>query len=433
MRPQTPNLLLAISFALATATACTSSPQETQPRSSFATACDDETSGLSAEKIYYVAPDGSEFAKGDKFTDALSFNAALNRVKAGEMILLEPGNYPIAFNGQKNTIKFSKSGSSNAPITVVTANCGRAVFDFSFPEKEWLQSSYGFYVTGNYWYFKGIDITRAGYQGAYVTGDHNTFENTSFHHNRNTGLEINKGGSNTTVINSDAYFNYDPKKSGSMADGFGPKQKQGPGNKFYGCRAWNNSDDGFDMYDSAEEVIIENSWAFNNGVDTWHYGGFRGNGNGFKLGGKFATANNSISNSVAFNNPLKGFDQNNNTGGISVINNISYKNGINYGFANDLKPGEQHYFSNNISLESGVEVSNSKSMNNSWDEGLAATKSDFISLDLNYATIAREPDGTLPETPLFRLSPSSKLIDAGKINHLPYNGKAPDLGAFESK
>jgi len=143
----------------------------------------------------------------------------------------------------KNTITFSKSGSSGKPIYVVAANCGRAVFDFSFPTGSWVQDSYGFYVTGNYWYFKGIDITRSGYQGAYVTGQYNTFDNCTFHDNRNTGLEINEGGAYTTVKNCDSYRNYDPKKNGSMADGFGPKQTQGPGNKFIGCRSWENSDD----------------------------------------------------------------------------------------------------------------------------------------------------------------------------------------------
>jgi len=47
---------------------------------------------------------------------------------------------------------------------------GTPTIDFSFPTESWVQDSYGFYVTGNYWYFKGIDITRSGYQGAYVTG-----------------------------------------------------------------------------------------------------------------------------------------------------------------------------------------------------------------------------------------------------------------------
>ena len=72
----------------------------------------------------------------------------------------------------------------------------------------------------------------------------------------------------------------------------------------------------------------------------WGYGNFAGNGNGFKLGGNGAVANNKISNSVAFGNPSKGFDQNNNAGGITVLNCTAYNNGAdNFGFGgsvNDL-------------------------------------------------------------------------------------------------
>ena len=424
---------LTISGGKTKAASCQSVAPHPSYISNLVTGCDGQASGLTAkDEVFYVAPNGSSSGSGKSFSSAMDFTTAMKKVGAGDMILLKPGKYSIDYkSNSKNTINFSKSGKKKSPIYVVAANCGKAVFDFSFPEKKWVQNSYGFYVTGDYWYFKGIEITRAGYQGAYVTGEHNTFENCAFHNNRNTGLEINKGGSYTTVINSDAYMNYDPKKDGSMADGFGPKQKQGPGNAFYGCRAWLNSDDGFDTFDSPQSVIIDQSWAFRNGVDVWHYGNFSGNGNGFKLGGNRAVQNNVITRSVAFENVVKGFDQNNNAGGIRVINNISYKNGINYGFGNSLASGQEHYFRNNVSLSGSNSVKNADASKNSWDTGPSASSSDFISLDLSYATIERNKDGTLPFFPLFHLAPGSDLIDAGVNKGLDYNGSAPDLGAFE--
>ena len=225
------------------------------------TGCGTETSNLKASKVLYVTPSAAASGSGTSFSSPMSFTAALNAVAAGQMILLQPGKYAVPYKaGAKNTITLSKSGTASAPIYMVAANCGKAVIDFSFPEKTYVQDSFGFALKGSHWYFKGIDVTRAGYQGVYVTGKYNTFENCAFYENRNTGLEINKGGAYTTVLNSDAYRNYDPKKSGSMADGFGPKQTQGPGNRFIGCRAWENSDDGFDLFDSPEVVTIESSW-----------------------------------------------------------------------------------------------------------------------------------------------------------------------------
>jgi hypothetical protein len=288
-------------------------------------------------------------------------------------------------------------------------------------------------VTGSYWYFKGIAITRAGYQGAYVTGSYNTFENVAFYNNRNSGLEINKGGAYTTVINADSYQNYDPKKLGGMADGFASKQTQGAGNYFYGCRAWNNSDDGFDTYDSTQKVVIEKSWAFKNGIDIWGYGGFVGNGNGFKLGGNNVAQNNVITQSVAFGNRVKGFDQNSNTGSVTLYNNVSYKNGINYGFGQTVASGSKHIFKNNISLSgsSADSIANATSSNNSWNTGFSVSSADFQSVELTLATAARNADGSLPDNKLFRLASGSKLINAGTNVGLSYLGTAPDLGAFE--
>jgi hypothetical protein len=391
--------------------------------------------GATASKTYYVSPKGKSSNDGTSFASALDFATALASVKASELILLEAGTYTIAASsGAKNTITFSKSGSDGKTIRVESYDNGRAVFDFSFGDQDWVQDSYGFLVSGSYWSFKGIDITRAGYQGAYVTGQHNTFENCTFHHNRNSGLEINEGGGYTTVINCDAYRNYDIKKNGSMSDGFAPKQTQGPGNKLIGCRSWENGDDGYDCYDSPETVTFENCWAFRNGVDVWNYGSFAGNGNGFKVGGNSKLANHKLTNCVAWGQPGKGFDQNNNTGGITIYNSTGYKNGINFGLGGTLASGQKHDFKNNISLagSSSDSIGTATSTTNSWNTGLAAAASDFVSVDTNLSTVARNPDGSLPATDLFRLVKGSKLIDAGTKVGLPYAGSAPDLGAFET-
>ncbi|NSL53928.1 right-handed parallel beta-helix repeat-containing protein [Uliginosibacterium sp. IMCC34675] len=420
----------AASSAALSSSAAVSSSASSHP---YVTGCGTETSNLVASRVYYVTPTAASTGAGTSFSAPMSFTAALSAVSAGQMILLQPGTYSVPYTaGAKNTLTLAKSGSASARIYMVAANCGKAVIDFSFPENTYVQDSYGFYLTGSYWYFKGIEITRAGYQGVYVTGGYNTFENVAFHNNRNSGLEINKGGHHTTVINSDAYRNYDPKKNGSMADGFASKQTQGAGNFFYGCRAWENSDDGWDTFDSAETVIIENSWTFRNGVDVWGYGNFAGNGNGFKLGGNYKLQRNRIINSVSFGHPNKGFDQNNNVGGITVINNTSFQNGINYGFGGALTAGEQNVFTNNVSLsgKAADSIANATSKTNTWN-GIAVSSADFLSVDTNLASRSRNPDGSLVYTTLFRLVAGSKLINAGSNAGLPYLGGAPDLGAFE--
>lgn len=381
--------------------------------------------------VYHVAPNGLPTNSGESFDSPLDFATALARVMAGQAILMQGGSYPIAYTeGAKNTIVLSKSGTEAQPIGLFAADGARAVIDFSFPPQAWVQDSYGFELTGSHWYVYGIDVTRAGYQGVYVKGAHNTFRNVRFYDNRNTGLEINKGGSYTTVVDCDSYRNYDPKKLGSMADGFGPKETQGPGNRFIGCRAWENSDDGYDTFESPEVVTFERCWAFRNGVDVWNYGDFSGNGNGFKVGGNAVVARNVVTHSIAFDNPGKGFDQNNNAGGVTLFNNTGYSNGTNFGFGNPVSSGETHVLRNNISLDGAVSVSNATQSHNSWSSGFSVSANDFVSLEVSTATAPRNPDGSLPASTLFRLEPESALNHAGVDVGLPFEGNAPNLGAF---
>ncbi|MEN8905594.1 MAG: right-handed parallel beta-helix repeat-containing protein [Clostridiales bacterium] len=390
--------------------------------------------GRHDKPTYFVTPNGSSENSGKSFDEALDLRTAITSAVPGDLILLEGGTYSINYvEGEKNTINLTQSGEEGNEIKIQTVGNSRALIDFSFPELAWVQNSYGFFITGNYWNIKGIDITHAGYQGAYVTGSHNTFENCRFFDNRNTGLEINKGGSYTTVINCDAFLNYDPKKFGSMADGFGPKQTMGPGNKFYDCRAWENSDDGFDCYDSPEAVTFDGCLAFRNGVNVWEYEDFVTNANGFKIGGKYQQANHVLRNCLVFDQPKKGFDQNNNTGGLTIYNCLAYNNGINFGLGNDVNEGQIHDLKNNISLNGPDTISNSKESNNSWNDGFSASENDFISLDTSLATLNRKANGSLKSTQLFKLKKSSILIDAGIDVGLPFNGLAPDLGAYEAK
>ena len=45
---------------------------------------------------------------------------------------------------------------------------------------------------------------------------------------------------------------------------------------------------------------------------------------------------------------------------------------------------------------------------------------------------ARQADGSLPVLPFLRLAAGSDLIDKGTDLGFAFNGRAPDLGAFES-
>jgi hypothetical protein len=380
-------------------------------------------------RTLFVAPSGS--GTGASTSSPLDFPTAAKGAKAGDTLSLVSGTYAIPYAaGAKNTITLSAKGTEASPI-VVRCPSGRAVIDFGFPEGAWVQDSYGFLLSGSWWFFQGIEVTRAGYQGVYVTGAHNTFDNCSFHDNRNSGIEINKGGSYTLLRNCDSYRNYDPKKTGTMSDGFAVKQQMGPGNRLVGCRAWDNSDDGYDTFASPMAVIFDSCWAFRNG---WYKGKAVGNGQGFKVGGDDSLQNNILRNCASFHNLARGFDQNNNVGGVTVLNCVSWKNGgQNFIFNGALKSGQKNVFRNNVSFDGGAAdaIANATQATNSWSGGFSVSAADFQSLDTTLATVARNADGSLPATKLLRLVAGSDLVDAGSDAGLRFLGSKPDLGAFE--
>ena len=69
--------------------------------------------------------------------------------------------------------------------------------------------------------------------------------------------------------------------------------------------------------------------------------------------------------------------------------------------------------------------------NNSWQNGIVITADDFVSLDMDLLSSARNTDGSLPNIDFMNLVLGSDLIDSGIDVGLQFNGGAPDLGAFE--
>ena len=68
---------------------------------------------------------------------------------------------------------------------------------------------------------------------------------------------------------------------------------------------------------------------------------------------------------------------------------------------------------------------------NSWDLGITPSESDFASVSDRDFMGPRNPDGSLPALDFMKLSPNSRMIDAGTDVGTPFNGSAPDLGAYE--
>lgn len=422
---------------------------------------------------YYAAPDAT--GNGSAYETPGSFTTLVGKLTAGDVLYVRGGVYYYS-----STINISKAGTESDPITIVACNGEKPVFDF----RKIAYGSRGFVFknTSKYIHLKGVTIRYTGKNGILNEGSYNTFELLDVYGNGDTGIQMKGAGGHNTIINCDSHDNFDYKLGdvtkadfGGNADGFADKQYTGPGNTYIGCRSWNNSDDGWDFFDrvTSENVatVFENCVCFANGpkeydmrnharyetdkawfdqfssgktiidadgqtienVTLEHYVNL-GNGNGFKIGGNSSVHDVELYNCLAVGNKVKGFDQNNDFGQMTVINCSAYDNGIDYGFTNNK--GGSLVIKNCLSLLSRTAnklVAKSVTQkNNSWNlSGIACNAKDFMSLDTTVITSPRRKNGDLPAWELLRLVENSDLIDAGVDVGRPYIGDAPDLGYLE--
>lgn len=385
----------------------------------------------------YVAPDGDDNNSGTKDEPYATFPMAISEVVPGDTIYARGGVYNIT---STITISVVRSGTEDQLVTWTAYNDEVPVLDFSGQAI----GSRGVSMKANYWHIKGLHFTGAGDNGMNMDfSSNNIIEQCQFYRNRDTGLQLGNGSANNRIINCDSYYNADPPDYGD-ADGFAPKLTVGSGNSFYGCRAWGNSDDGWDGYlRGADDVTttLENCWTWGNGyLEDGTNPGPQANGNGFKMGGGDNSNSaglmhhNILINCVAFSNKNKGFDQNNNLGSMTLYNCTGYNNQTaNYRIQRTLNAGQTLMVKNSASYFGAVQLGSfAEQETNSWLSPFSVTAEDFLSLEDSLAAAPRQPDGNLPEIDFLHLAQGSDLIDGGVDLGYPFFGSAPDLGAFES-
>ena len=415
---------------------------------------------------FFVAPDGRDESAGTKAAPFATIQRAQREVKPGDTVFIRGGTYAMREDqiAKKTPLHayvtlLDKSGTQDARIHYRAFPGERPVFDFAKVTPAGLRVA-AFYVPGSWIHVEGIEVT-----GVQVTlkghtqsicfsndGSHNLYERLSMHDGQAIGFYSVRGGDNL-ILNCDAFRNHDYTSEdgkGGNVDGFGCHPAAGAkGNVFRGCRAWLNSDDGFDLIGGAEAVTIENCWAFHNGESA---GGKRlADGNGFKAGGYGSTPvarlpkvipRHTIRFCLAVGNRSSGFYANHHLGGSDWFNNTAFGNGTNFNMLNRLPdnatdvPGYGHKLRNNLGHKGRNQIANldtakSDASHNSFDLPVTMKDADFVSLDESMLTAPRSANGDLPDIKFLHLAPGSSLIDRGADAGFPYRGKAPDLGAFE--
>ena len=415
---------------------------------------------------YYVSPSGSDSNPGTIDKPFASWQKLSSVLRAGDIAYLRGGTYrtPKAIGVGNYPVDWRNlNGTSSAHITVSAYPGESPVLNLD----NVVESTFmvGFYM-GNCSYidFKGLRITGLKQNPSNVQLTEGwrvdlcnqiTFTQCEIDHIEGPGIRITQGTPTSSVFtftNCDAHHCGDPYNSGGgvygNADGF---DANGGTVTYIGCRAWWNSDDGFDTFYNDAQVTYTNCWSFWNGFipGTFTDPGGQADGMGFKWGSTTSdlrtTHLRTFTNCVAFQNKLWGFDQNvarciawfyNNTCYQNGFKNTSHANGTGGGWATgyNLNPPVAVVLKNNISYNDPTPESNLTGLihdHNTWNN-LSASNSSFASLDTTGVTNPRQSDGSLPALQFLHLSAGSNMINAGvSVANLLFSGSAPDLGAFE--
>jgi hypothetical protein len=351
----------------------------------------------------YVATSGNDSNPGTLSQPLRTIQRAIDLAQAGYTIEIRGGTYAPSTN-----IQILKNGTASQPITMRNYNGERVIIDGenmphtpapvggSIPRPE----RGAIHIEGDFWRLIGLEIIHGPYGVFGLDSSNNVYDRLITRDNYESGFHLFLTSSNNQILNLDSFGNRDPRSNGESADGLAIKEGSGSGNVVRGARLWNNSDDGLDYWMFSSPILTENSLAWGNGFNRWNLPDFTGDGNGFKMGGNGVSANQTLRNSMTWDNAVGGIIDNNNPGQHRIERCTAWDNpgtGFNVNRSDSTLTG-------NLAVANGTDVSlgsNSSGSGNSWDIGGSWS---FVSTNPSTITGPRNQDGSIPSSTFLRPS-----------------------------
>ena len=378
----------------------------------------------------YASPLGKDLS-GTSVNAPGELRFMVSKLQPGDTLLLLDGQYDLV-----NTVVVSVNATADKWVVICAAKGARPVLDF----RQQQINMNGMKVSGSHILIKNLTIRYAGKKGVWLeNASYCRLEGLDVYGCCDSGIQLRKGGHNL-VINCDSHDNFDYQADGGNADGFADKQGGGAfaGNTYIGCRAWNNSDDGWDSFQRDTKDGVPTMYLF---CVTYHNGPAEfdltnhpratgvdselpclagkdlqhfpngGNPNGFKLGGQgkenkatgeYTRHHTVLMNCLAVGHRKKGFDQNNNAGEMEIAHCLAVDNDINYGFGNPYPCILNIHHCISLSPKSGNHLLTARETTlsqseNSWNEQHHRDTSVLDGVDIVQLLLApRQADGQLP-------------------------------------
>lgn len=376
---------------------------------------------------YFVSTYGRDTEAGSMEHPFATLRRAQEAARPGDTVWLRGGTYTLREEQiarrhkiWASVILLDRSGEPGRPIRYAAYGGERVIFDFSAVKPHGFRVS-AVHTTGSWLHLEGFEIT-----GVQVTltghtqsicvenaGSHNRFERLVMREGMAIGYYSTRGANNL-VIHCDAFRNDDPVSEGGRGgnvDGFGcHPARGGTNNVFRGCRAWLNSDDGYDCINAHEPVVFEACWAFWNGFS--HDFVKRADGNGFKAGGYGSTPaarlprpipRHAVLRCLAYGNKAAGFYANHHPGGCDWIGNAACRNAKDFSMLGRLSdnrtdvPGYGHLLASNTTCTGRMNLVNIATNRCALSENRFGET--WPRLDERLLTAPRAPDGSLPALP----------------------------------
>jgi hypothetical protein len=354
-----------------------------------------KTVSLPPPSVYYVSPNGNDDNTGTITAPFRTWQKAHDMTQPGDTVWVRGGTYLVNSASRHAIIMKDHNGTPTQRIYFWAYPGEKPVLDCSGITA--IGQTVGIAFHNSWWHIKGLELTHMPmkrFEQDYVRvfkvfdGSNNIFEQIDAHHNDGSGFVITGNSKNNLILNSDFHHNYDLKSryrdgtpaTGENANGldFFELPPTSTGNVVRGCRAWSNSDDGFDFWDANAGVLLENCWSFWNGYipDTRTP---IGNGTGFKMG-RNQTGNHKTQNCLAFENKANGFDDNSTSVAQTWYNNTAYNNGGD-DFA--MFQSVNHVLRNNVAARNNVNlIPTASDVANSWSlSNVMLTDADFQSVN----------------------------------------------------
>ena len=218
---------------------------------------------ISSSSTFFVSTSGSDNNPGTKEQPFKTLNKAWSVISSGDTIFLRAGRYSNSIMPATTYFR-NKNGTSSDPIVISNYQNEKPVLDYS--DAIYTTQKAGLWIENvKYLHIKGIRITNikqptAGNIAQYGIMLWNNVSNCVFEqietdHIGGWGVTIGDYCSNNLFLNCDSHHNADPYSAipYGWADGFQSGSPNSTNNTFRGCRAWANSDDGWDfrLYDGS--------------------------------------------------------------------------------------------------------------------------------------------------------------------------------------